>query len=59
MSRPLWGSDLFLPEVFLPDVVMRQGTVYLFNLAGALLDGGLFMAAGRPLYEMWLAAKEP
>jgi hypothetical protein len=32
-------------------------TVYLFNLAGALLGGGLFMAVGAPLYEMWLSGK--
>ena len=34
-------------------------TVHLFNLAGALLGGGLFVAAGVPLYEMWLSAREP
>lgn len=28
-------------------------TVHLFMLAGALLGGGLFAAAGIPLYEMW------
>ena len=28
-------------------------TVHLFILAGALLGGGVFVAAGIPLYEMW------
>ena len=34
-------------------------TVHLFSLAGALLGGGLLVAVGVPLYEMWLSAKEP
>ena len=28
-------------------------TVHLFMLTGALLGGGVFVAAGIPLYEMW------
>jgi hypothetical protein len=46
-------------ELGLPWLV-RYGptwTVYLFNLAGALLGGGLCMAVGVPLYEMWLSGK--
>ena len=42
-------------ELGLPWLV-RYGpgwTVHLFMLTGALLGGGVFVAAGIPLYEMW------
>ena len=42
-------------ELGLPWLV-RYGpgwTVHLFMLAGALLGGGVFIAVGIPLYEMW------
>ena len=34
-------------------------TVHLFSLAGALLGGGVLVAAGVPLHEIWLSSKEP
>ena len=33
-------------------------TVHLFPLIGVLIIGGLFIAVGLPLYEMWLAPPE-
>lgn len=48
------GLELVLPWV------VRYGpawSVHLFNVAGFLLAGGIFVAVGVPLYEMWIPGK--